>query len=305
MSEVRSAKASLVGVGMVILWAAAAGFASRLSPLAASTSDNASDGHSVVSRIFGSSREVISKQLYIEADRYFHKGVSKSANRAFENHLFIQWGEAITPQGHDELAGDEIAEIMPWLRLAMSSDPHNIEAYSTTAYWLARQGDMDMARMVLEEARSNNPGDYRVPLALGKFYHHNKERNLALKEMELARSLWPSGAEKEEEQTQLDLASILAYRAGSFEALGRQKEAIASFRELLHTFPNRYRIRNRLAEFEKGNTEIEHADVFWEDIISELDKQGEDGASHLSGEAGSYGSEKNSDFHDHDHSHEH
>ena len=302
MRTVGSARTSYVGVGIVILWVASAGLASRLT--APSNFGDAVDDQSVLSRIFGSSREVISKQLFAEADRYFHKGVSRIPNRAFENHLFIRWGDAITPMGHDELEGDDIAEMMPWLRLAATSDPRNIDSYSTIAYWLAKQGDLDMARTVLEEARSKNPDDYRVPLSLGKLSYQNEDLIQALKEMEQARSLWPSGAEKEEEQTQLDLASILVFRAGSFEALGRQKEAIASFRELLCAFPNRHEIRRRLEELEKGNADIDRAEIFWEGLISEIEKQGR-GASHLSGGAESSGRDEHADCHDHSHDHAH
>ena len=296
MNWARSAPAPLVGVGVVVLWAAAAGLASRI-PVPA-TQDESADGQSVVSRVFGSSREVISRQFYAEADRFFHKGVSGHPDRAFDDHLFLRWADAISPTRHEELQGDEIAEIMPWLRLATGADPRNVEAYSTAAYWLGARGELDAARIVLEEARGKNPVDYRVPLSLAKLYSTSREHERALKELEIARSLWPAGADPRDQQTQLDRAAILSFRAGALEALGRQSEAIASFRELLTEFPDRHQVRKRLDELEHGRQMTESAHTFWKNQFSQIDAQGD--AGHLAGGGGGHAHD-----HPHDGSHDH
>ena len=139
-------------------WLGVAVLASRLPPPDGDRDGASGEAASAVSRLFGSGREVISRQLYLEADRYFHRGASHVHEQAFENHPYLRWAEHITPHDHVELAADGIDEIMPWLQMATRADPRNVEAYATAAYWLNTQGRVDAARAVLGEARERNPG---------------------------------------------------------------------------------------------------------------------------------------------------
>lgn len=271
---------AVMGIATALLWVGAAGLASRLPAPDGIAGDEGGESTDAVSRLFGSGREVISQHLYTEADRYFHQGVGHIHEQAFANHPYLRWAQAITPTEHNELRGDSIAEIMPWLRMATKANPRNIEAYTTAAFWLGTQDDVDAASKVLEEARGKNPDDYRVSLALGQLFYHHDLLDQALVELNRAREEWPSGQDTADRQTQLDLAAVLSLGAGIHERKGHRDETIARFQQILTLFPGRDGVRERLRQFESGEAtaDVEH---FWEDQLSAISSAGE--GRHIAG----------------------
>jgi tetratricopeptide (TPR) repeat protein len=271
---------AIMGMAIALLWVAAAGLASRLPPPGEMGADDEAASTDAVSRLFGSGREVISQHLYTEADRYFHQGVGHVHERAFQDHPYLRWAQAITPGEHVELEGESIAEIMPWLRMATKADPRNIQAYTTAAFWLGTQNDVEAANKVLEEARRMNPGDYRVSLALGQLFYHHGLLDRALVELDQARDEWPSGQDTADRQTRLDLAAVLSLGAGVHERKGHRDETMDRFRQILALFPGRDAVRERLRRLERGETAGD-AEHFWEDQLSTISSAG--GGRHVAG----------------------
>ena len=281
--------------GILLAWAAAAGLASRLPSPAGTLTGEDGEAASAVSRLFGSGREVISRQLYLEADRYFHRGAAHVHRRAFADHPYLRWAEVIAPSAHAHLSveGGEIEEIMPWLQLATRADPRNIDAYASAAYWLNRAGRVDAARAVLDEARVRNPGDYRIPLALGQLLYHDRLLDEALAALDQARAEWPSGQAIADRQTQLDRAAILSLGAGIHEILGHRDEAILAFRDLLRVIPDRAGVRERLRRLEDGEA-IGDAAAFLDHQLAEISSAA--GGPHVAG-----GGHAHDDAGEHDH----
>lgn len=132
---------------------------------------------SVAIKAFGATRMAVGNQLYANADRAFHMGVGVYRRPAFTSG-FMRLAQAIMPEGIAHLHADGVNEMVPWLYFATRADPHNVEAYVVAAFWLAGEGGRpDLAERVLNEARANNPKDYRV---------YQEKGRLALKA-----ALWP------------------------------------------------------------------------------------------------------------------
>ena len=67
------------------------------------------------------------------------------------------------------LAGEELAELMPWIWAACRADPHNTQAYAIGWYVLARMRDRPGEGIkILEEGIRNNPGSIELEFTRGQ-----------------------------------------------------------------------------------------------------------------------------------------
>ncbi len=220
-----------------------------------------SDDHgSLVARLFGSSRTILSRHLFLEADRYFHKGIRIRSERAFSNALLIQWADQIAPNHHEEVEGSAISEIMPWLQMSIASDPQNFEAWAAAGYWLLQQGNMTAAVNLMKDGQRQNLADYRFFSALGQLFFFNRDYLFALDELSRAQELWPLFKLESEEDHQRGMGEILTFQAGIQEAMGRRDAALEKYRTLFKMFPLRTHLSDRIAELEAGT---ENEDVHW------------------------------------------
>jgi tetratricopeptide (TPR) repeat protein len=251
----------------VILWSAATLLAGILSPITQQRIQrDENGGMSLLNRLFGSTRAALSHSMLLEADRYFHHGVSRAPKHNQAPRLFDRWAEEISPTRHKELSGKHIEEMMPWLRFATISDPRNVEAYSTTAFWLSRQGHHARVLHVLEEAESNNPTDYRVYMTRGFFFFENFFVEAALKNYKKAYDLWPSQLDPADRQAMLDRAQILTFTGGLYELSGNFEAAIEAYEEVLATQENRSWMKERVARLRRGETDV--SQEFWRQVVS-------------------------------------
>ena len=93
----------------------------------------------------GAARGSISREWLLQADRVLHRGVGVYRERAFTD-VFSRLSDAISPRDHLHLRGEAAAEIMPWLWLAVRSEPGNVDAYVLAAFWMAAEiGRPDLA----------------------------------------------------------------------------------------------------------------------------------------------------------------
>ena len=188
--------------------------------------------------ILGPARSLLSNGLYERADVYFHKGAEHSEDVAFRG-FFQKWKDAICPNKHAHAEGREIKEILPWLRLATQSDPHNVEVFLVAAYWLNGECQRtDLAIEAIQEAIEKNPDRYELQQEMGRLHLHLDKFSESLSSMEKALSLLASTQQQDPEQAAIDLSFILSTRSYLYEALGDQEMAVDSTREVLALHPS-------------------------------------------------------------------
>jgi len=200
--------------------------------------------------ILGPARSLLSAGLYRQADVYFHKGVPAHKDEAFHG-FFQKWKEAITPVKHAHASDKETLEIMPWLRLATQSDPHNIEAYLVAAFWLNGEGKSPaLALEVIEEAIQKNPGHYEIYLEKGRLYLSNGEFQPAEEAFQTALTMLTHEEQSDPEQASIDMGLILMVQSYLFEVQGNRDAAIAATRQYLQRKPENQLAQERLAHLQ-------------------------------------------------------
>jgi tetratricopeptide (TPR) repeat protein len=98
------------------------------------------------------------------------------------------------PSQHSHLQKGGERELLPWMRLAADLDPHNIDTYTITSYWLrSRLGKIDEAEQFLREGLRANPTSYEIYFELGRIYDENRQ------DQKMARTLWEIALRKWDE----------------------------------------------------------------------------------------------------------
>lgn len=240
--------------------------------------------------LLGESRQALSTTFFNQADLYFHKGVGHIESTVATHSLFQSWQASITPEEHAHAEGVGSAEILPWLKLAIGSDPHNVEAFLVAAFWAATGLTRpDLAYQILAEAQRLNPGDYRIPLERGRLDVRAGNYDDAARALDFVLTLQdrnpPAGGEPDR-QFALDKAEALVVRGFLCEIQGDSLKAIRYFKNALAIFPERVYIKERVALLETGQTPPEPA----RSLLEKLTQRSVHDACH------------EEEGHDHDHS---
>ena len=241
----------------------------------------------VASLLLGESRRAISQDFFNTADQYFHKGVTHHAARIALHDLFQRWNSDITPEQHSHADGAGSAEILPWLKLATRTDPHNVDAFLVSAFWASTGLQrFDLANSILDEAQRLNPGDYRIPLEKGRMAIRRGAFEKAQAALGAALNLIPvsDGDQK------MDRAEIFTFLGFLKESKGFREEAIRNFKNALAIFPERSYIKERVTLLETGKEPTESALV----LLKKLTQQTAHDAC-----------QDDDDDHDHDHAGDH
>jgi tetratricopeptide (TPR) repeat protein len=214
-------------------------------------------------------RGALSREWVSQADRFLHQGVGEYRPRALTDPLG-RLADVLSPRAHLHLHGEAAAEIMPWLWLAVRSDPNHVEAYVTAAFWMAGEvGRPDLAQSLLEEARRHNPRDYRVPLEQGRLFLRLGDRDRAWTALTVARRLWSvRPSDVDEEQARIDGAEILTYHGLLKEDHGDVPGALADYGEVLAWFPERAGLRARLERLAAGGAAERSASAVWAESLA-------------------------------------
>lgn len=217
----------------------------------------------------GAARGTLSREWLAQADRVLHQGVGAYHERAFTD-VFSRLSDALSPRTHLHLHGEEAAEIMPWLWLAVRSDPKNVNAYVAAAFWMAGEVDRpDLAREILEEARRLNPDDYRIRLEQGRFFLKFNDPARAWIAFSAARRLWAKHSEVEElDQAKIDGAEIFFYHGLLKETRDDPAGAMADYRQVLEWFPGRSGLQARLQRLAAGEKPETSPFALWRESIA-------------------------------------
>lgn len=273
---------------LLLLWGAMFSMACRIADTEVSMDRS---GDTVLGQLMGASREAVGEHFYDMADMYFHRGVPVHHEAAFEHTFFQEMKHKIQPTGHVHARGETIKEMMPWLRFATQMDPHNVQAYLVAAYWIQHEvDDPAKALEILQEGARNNPHDYRMYAEMGRMYMHLGERRRAAEALETGIHLWPGKQDPEEEETRLELARMLSFRAFLYEVEGRKERALAFFRQSSRFSPGNRALLRRIKRLESDDAPIDWAKGAWEELFPANEVCARGDVLH---------------GHDHDHEHDH
>ncbi len=259
-----------VALFLAVMWGAAFALCCRLTSgplMPGAETDSPATAGSVAIKALSASRVAVGDQLYANADRTFHMGVGVYRRPAFTSG-FMRLAQAIAPEGHVHLQAEGVNEMVPWLYFATRADPHNVEAYVVAAFWLAGEGGRpDLAERVLDEARANNPKDYRVYLEKGRLALKRGVLTEAACAFDAAGRLWERDPGPDKIQAQLDRAEMLVYRGLLYEAGGDVPRALTCYRNMLALFPGRVGIRERVAELAESGCARVAPTAMWQTIM--------------------------------------
>lgn len=236
---------------------------------------NAPDDLGVADRLLGGTRQAVSLNLFNTADLYFHKGVAHQHSKAFTGRLFQRLQAGITPEAHAHAEGQDSAEILPWLKLACRTDPHNVEAFLVAAFWAdtgLHRGDI--ADGILREAQRLNPSDYRIPQEKGRYAIRRNRLDEATLDVSAALTLLLQSGASTDRQVLLDKAELLTCLGFLSEVRGDSPHALHCFKNTLAIFPERAYIKERVAVLEAG----QKPDVSARSLLERLTRQSTDDA---------------------------
>jgi tetratricopeptide (TPR) repeat protein len=158
---------------------------------------------SVLGSLLGDGRKMVADYFYVEADVYFHSGyypsVFDQARKQEESDSDVghpeegngqeekgfmgeplDWIDAFRrhfiPTKHTHLQGASVREILPWMKLSADLDPHRVQTYVVTAYWLrGRLGQSKEAEEFLRQGLKANPHSPELLYNLGEIYLEDRK----------------------------------------------------------------------------------------------------------------------------------
>ncbi|MBM3880815.1 MAG: hypothetical protein FJ387_14045 [Verrucomicrobia bacterium] len=164
-------------------------------------------------------------------------------------------GRYFFPSRHTHLEGKaEAGELVPWLRVAAALDPHRIETYLVTAYWLRRHLEQpEAALQILREGWRANPESYEILFELGRSFEEDRQDPVRARNLyELSLRKWEKRQDGVREADSQTYALLVAHLARLAEQEGRSAEAIGYFERLEKVSPDPARIRERLDELRRS-----------------------------------------------------
>lgn len=235
---------------LLFLWGLSFSFACHLS----GQKTGGGGGDAFWGQILSSSRAGFSQDFYQRADLYFHNGVGFTrAPSPLKFDPYRTLLDRISPEIVHHRAQQDIKEIMPWLRLTTLLNPTHIEAFLVTAFWLTEEAQRpDLAQRVLHEAILANPRDYRLYLGRAKLQIRTKNYAQAARSLDIGLSLWPGHTDLDQDDLQIDHASLLTYRALLWEINGENGKAADALENVLHLYPTRQHLRERISDLRSG-----------------------------------------------------
>ena len=242
---------------------------------------------SVLATLLGDGRQIVAEIFYVRSDIYFHSGYYPSvfdrARQAEERDSDVShpeetnappeggfrgppqdWIDGFSrhfrPNRHIHLRGEQVAEMLPWMRLSADLDPRRIQTYVVASYFLRDYlAKADDARDFLRVGLLANPDSPELRYELGRLYFEN------IKDVPRARNVWlgalrswdkveapkPIKTDSGEGERDVHLHSkILDSLAEEELQSGRTNEAIAYFKLSKLDSPFPANVQRRIDELE-------------------------------------------------------
>jgi tetratricopeptide (TPR) repeat protein len=254
---VKATRAILI---VLLLFAGMFSLATTLQPRALAWT-NRSNSDSALKLLLGDSRRMFANHFFVQADVSFHSGyypsifdqarqeedqekamaqaqqgeTNANENRAPQQGGFLgkptdwvdRFGRHFRVTEHTHLEGNNVREILPWLKISAELDPQRIETYTVAAYWLRSIGKADEAEKFLREGLHANPNSYEILFELGRLYlenRHDSERAINIWKLALRRWRETEQSKKKPDFDMLD--KITMHLASAEESEGHYAEAI-------------------------------------------------------------------------------
>lgn len=275
---------------LILLLVGCFSLATWLQPTQAAHDERMGRSEGFLALLFGDGRKFFSEQVFEKADAYFHRGnypsIFDREVRKEENHMTEashdehdhehgdhhddevlegpppahDWIETLNQKfhasAHAHLESGTEREMLPWLKLSAELDPHNVEAYTVTAYWLReRLKKVDDAEQFLREGLRQNPNDPDILNELARLNFENR------RDFARARNLWVmalrSWNQMEQPKKEPDFLLHLRILAGLVQseiALGETDRAIDYLKLLKEVSPNPDEIQKRIDELKANGT---------------------------------------------------
>ena len=211
-------------------------------------------------RILGESRNIASNLVFLQADRYYHRGVGHPdehdhggigdemikedehvQDRDESNHAvgkfldpLVRISTGLEINDHDHMGTEDLEEIVPWLYYAHKIDPNNTDAYTLTAYYLADRFDkVDEAMALLKSGMVNNPDSWEICAEMGSIQYNIKhDYKSAVRFLSRAVVLMNKGS-----YDRFDARKVLTPLAYSYLELGKKRAAFKVLEQLVILFP--------------------------------------------------------------------
>ncbi|MBU0683417.1 MAG: hypothetical protein ABIH85_01550 [Candidatus Omnitrophota bacterium] len=206
-------------------------------------------------QVLGEGKSVVSTWSFLQADLYYHGGIrhlsedgdlhdthdKKPAISAWN--VLSRLKDDLSLTEHIHLKGDQIKELLPWLYYSAEIDPHNVQAITTTAYYVADMfAKPEEAINYLRKGLKNNINSWEIYAEMGKVYFRfmdnpAKAVNFLVRAEQL---MLKSKHDKYEER------SILTFLAASYVKLGQNENAINTYLRLAELFPKDEAFKKKL-----------------------------------------------------------
>ncbi len=273
---------------MLLLLVLCFGLVAWLQPRHQERLDTYAPADGTLAGLLGESRQMVADYFYTQADVYFHSGYYPSifdqsrkqeetdsdvshpeeAKKGEEGKGFmgppLDWIDRFSrhflPSRHTHLSGNTVGEMLPWLKLSAELDPHRVQTYIVTAYWLREGlGKSAEAEDFIREGLRANPHSPDLLFALGNIYLADRKDYPRAKNIFLAaKKYWherddskPAVSENgEETKDYLLLDRILSGLVKEEEATGHLDQALAYLQELKPNAGDPASVQKRIDELQ-------------------------------------------------------
>jgi hypothetical protein len=196
------------GLILALLLAVCFTLATWLQPRTREWNQFRAQDSSLMAVTLGDAQRMFATYFFREADVYFHSGYYPSIfDQAHTNEMHIveqankepgtpeeneeaedflgpprdwveKFGRHFYITRHTHLPNNKVHEILPWLRVSADLDPHQVETYIVTAYWLREHmRQPHEAETFLREGQRANPDSYEILYELGQLYFDDYKDN--------------------------------------------------------------------------------------------------------------------------------
>jgi tetratricopeptide (TPR) repeat protein len=239
-----------------------------------------SGSDNVLKVLLGDGRKLFANHFFVQADVYFHNGyypgifdqnqapkdsrhmTGQGDEHEEDEHVrqmaFLgpprdwveRFGRHFLVTEHSHLEGSKEREILPWLRISAELDPHRIETYTVSSYWLRRQlGKPQEAEKFLRDGLRHNPNSYELLFELGQLYLENyREPDRARNVWELALKRWHEQQDGAKEPDLISLEEIAVHLARLEEQAGNLASAITYLEIATKASPHREILEKQISE---------------------------------------------------------
>jgi tetratricopeptide (TPR) repeat protein len=280
---------------LILLFVAALSVATYLQPRLSARAQAEGQSGSLLVLLLGDGRKMFANQLYAKADDYFHRGEYPSIfdhqARNEEDHMtsaatheghdhasgnhdhaegehdahedaaspqsdwLADFGRHFYPTEHVHLESQDAREMLPWLRLSVEMDPHQVQVYAVTAYFLRdRMGRVDETEEFLREGLRNNPRNAEILYQLGCCFRKRDDPARANNLWVAALASWREFEQPKKDPDLLLLRNILDGLILVAEKKGSIQQALEYLQQLKVVSPSPERIQGKIDELKRQHS---------------------------------------------------